>query len=325
MHIDNKKGGKFNMGNAKKNSRSSQKNETSTQDWKSKLNSIKLDMLENMSEQEKKAYQRKQQNIVINQKKLNALKPELYAFLAGYKQNSGIFVNNFFRKRGFKLYEEDKFHSFDFDISGIIPNIFDDPVFSMYMVDYLRKLEEFGIAYFPITAGFIRKLKVFSDALDYAPRIECSTTLYRGCSTIERNGVNGIVSTTTNYEIAKQFSRGTLLEIHVPEGTKCLNVKSIRQKDQRRKDKENEILLPPCNYEIISKKVVKKHHEPNNIHNNTTILEINVKPLDLLTEFLKVMENPVQEYIDKVMYEQKDNYEEALMLLKDFIGHSEEL
>lgn len=310
------------MSNTRKHSRSSKKSATSTKDWKSQLVSIKKDMIESMPEQEKKAYQREQHNMVINQQKLNAIKPELYAFLAGYKHNSGIFVNNFFRKRGFKLYEEDKFHSFDFDISGIIPNIFDDPAFSMYMVNYLGKLEKFGIAYFPIDVGFIRKLKVFSDALDYAPRIECPTTLYRGCSTIERNGVNGIVSTTTSYEVAKQFSRGTLLEIHVPEGTKCLNVKAIRQKNQRRKDKENEILLPPCNYEIVSKKVVAKHHEPNNMHNNTTILEISVKPLDLLTEFLKVMENPIQEYVDKVMYAQKDNYEEALMLLKDFIEDS---
>lgn len=190
------------------------------------------------------------------------------------------------------------------------------------MVNYLEKLEKFGIAYFPINVGFIKKLKIFSDALNYAPRIECSTTLYRGCSTIERNGVNGIVSTTTSYEIAKQFSRGTLLEINVPEGTKCLNVKSIRQKDQRRKDKENEILLPPCKYEIVSKKVVKKHQEPNNMHDTTTLLEINVEPLDLLTEFLKVMESPIQEYIDKVMYAQKDDYEEALMLLKNFIKNS---
>lgn len=89
------------MSNAKKYSRSSRKNETSTQDWKAKLNSIKLDMVENMSEQEKREYQREQQNKAINRQKLNALKPELYAFLAGYKQNSGIFVNNFFRKRDF--------------------------------------------------------------------------------------------------------------------------------------------------------------------------------------------------------------------------------
>lgn len=64
---------------------------------------------------------------------------------------------------------------------------------------------------------------------------------------------------------------------------------------------------------------MEKYHEPNNMNTNTTILEINVKPLDVLEEFLKIMENPIQEYIDKVMYAQKENYEEALVLLKDFI------
>ena len=274
------------MSNAKQHSRNFQGNKNSTQNWKDKLNYIKSDMVENMSETEKKEYQAKQQRIIINQRKLNALKPELYKFLACYKHNSGIFINNFFRKRSFEFYEADKFHEFYFDINGIIPNIFDAPAFSMYMVEYFGGLEELEIAYVPINEGFIEKLKIFSDALEYAPRIEYSTTLYRGCSTIERNGVNGIVSTTTSYEVAKQFSRGTLLEIHVPEGTKCLNVKSIRPKEQRRKDKEIEILLPPCNYEVISKKVVKKHNEPNNMHNNTTILEINVKPLDSIMGYI---------------------------------------
>lgn len=293
--------------------------QNSNQDWKTQLSAIKSDMIENMSEKEKAAYQREQKDKAIRRKKLNQLKPELYEFLSGYKHNSGIFINNFFRRRTFKLYEEDKFHGFEFDVSGIIPNIFDNSVFSLQMVRYLGTLEENGVAFFPINVSTIKKLKVFSDALDYAPRIEFPTTLYRGCSTIDRNGVNGIVSTTTNIEVAKQFSRGTILIIHVPAGTKCLDVKSIRPKEQQKKDKENEILLPPCKYEIISKKVVKKQHEPNNMSGTTTILEINVEPLDLLTEFLKVMESPVQEYIDMVMYAQKDDYEEGMLLLKSYI------
>ena len=40
----------------------------------------------------------------------------------------------------------------------------------------------------------------------------------------------------------------------------------------------------------------------------------------LLTEFLKVMEDPVQEYIDRVMYTQEDSYKKALMLLKNILG-----
>lgn len=53
------------MSNTRKHSRSSQKSATSAQDWKSKLGSIKADMIESMPEQEKKAYQMEQQNKVI--------------------------------------------------------------------------------------------------------------------------------------------------------------------------------------------------------------------------------------------------------------------
>ena len=159
------------MGKGKSNSRNSGGGTRSKQDWRSQLNSIKSEMIGNMTETERKAYQMEQRKNAINRKKLDAIKPELYTFLAGYKHNSGIFVNNFFRKRTFKLYEEDKFYDFDFDISGIIPNIFDDPAFSMIMVNYLRKLEESGIAYFPVNVDFIRYLKAFSDALNYAPRM----------------------------------------------------------------------------------------------------------------------------------------------------------
>lgn len=289
-----------------------------TQDWKSTLDRLRTDTIRRFQ-----TYKSKQLQALINRNKLNELKPELYFFLASYTQNSGIFINNFFRKRSFSLYEEDKFHDFDFDVCGIPSNVFDDPAFSMNMVVYFRKLEKLKVAYFPIDVEIIRELKVFSDALDYAPRIEVPTILYRGCSTIERNGVNGIVSTTTNYDIAKQFSRGTLLEIHVPEGTKCLDVKSIRPKSQRQQDKENEILLPPCDYTVVSEKVVKKQREPNNRHSTTTILEITVQPLNLLEEFFKVMENPIQEYRDKVMFVQKDDYEQALILLKDYIRNSQ--
>lgn len=69
-----------------------------TQDWKSTLAGIRADMIRNLPEEEKKAYQLEQQQAAINRKRLNELKPEIYSFLAGYKQNSGIFVNNFSEK-----------------------------------------------------------------------------------------------------------------------------------------------------------------------------------------------------------------------------------
>ena len=49
--------------------------QNTNQDWKKQLSSIKSDMIENMSEEEKAAYQREQQDKAIRRKKLNRLKP----------------------------------------------------------------------------------------------------------------------------------------------------------------------------------------------------------------------------------------------------------
>lgn len=201
-------------------------------DWKSQLASVKTDMVNSMSKGEQRKLKQEEYNnrLRSNARRKEYLKSQkyLYEFLAGYKHNSGIFVNNFFRNRDYKTYCQDKFGNFDFDVSGIFPvNCFDDFAFSMNMVHYLGKLEESHIAYHPITCSFIERLNGVANAFDFLEPLEEDTILYRGCSTIERNGVNGIVSTTKDKKIAEQFSRGTILTIHAPKGTKCIDIKSI--------------------------------------------------------------------------------------------------
>ena len=297
-----------------KNSKKTKRN----QDWRDVLSEAKEEIERNLSEEEKKELQLKKAQAEERNKKLQEIKPLVYRFLAGYKQNSGIFVNNFFRGRDFKLYEEDKFYDFDIDLypGSVLPNVFDDFEFSLQMVRYLHELDQHKEAYHPINPNFIRALTGLALALDYSPRIEKPTILYRGCSTIERNGVNGIVSTTRSYEIARQFSRGTILKIHVPEGTKALDVVKIRPRKQRKHDLEDELLLPPCEYTVISEKKIKNNREPNNHFYMTNIIEIEVKPLDLLEEFLKAMNNPPKEYKENVMPYLGKEYEEAVLLLK---------
>lgn len=289
--------------------------------WKEQLAELAQKMKDNMSEEEKLQLQREEAEKIRKKNEINKRKKDLYQFLSGYKQNSGIFVNNFFRNRDYKTYCEDKFHSFDFDFHGqILPNVFDDFAFSMNMVGYLRELEEKHIAYFPIDQQYIRHLINFSKVLELSEPLEYETTFYRGCSTIERNGVNGIVSVTSDYRIAEQFSRGTILTVHVPKGTQNLNINAIRPYKQRNKDFEQEFLLPPCEYEIISDEEVKSGNEPNNHTGRTRLLEIKVKPLNLLEEFLKIMQNPPREYLP-IMYVQGKCYEDSLELLKNYISN----
>ena len=76
-------------------------------------------------------------------------------------------------------------------------------------------------------------------------------------------------------------------------------------------------MLPPCSYEIISEKEVKKGREPNNLTGKTKKIEIKVKPLDLLEEFLNVMKNPPEEYEFVHLNQEPYSYEEALMMLEE--------
>ena len=299
--------------------RKNNKSNGSTNDWKSQLLQLKAEMEANMTEEEKQAKLREEQEEKRRKYELNKRRTLLYEFLAGYKQNSGIFINNFFRNRDFETYCQDKFESFLFDVSGMFPNLFDNPLLSIQMVDYLHELDKRKIAYFPINENFIDRLIAFSEVLDLLPRTEEDMVVYRGCSTLERNGVNGVVSTTTERRIAEQFSRGTILTIHVPKGTKCLNVKSIRPKNQQKNDLENEIILPPCDYQILScKEGVRGRDEINNWTGKTIYCEMTVSPLDLLEEFLKMAENPPEEY-EMVREIQNGEYERAVNKLRNHV------
>lgn len=271
-----------------------------------------------MTLEEKQAQRLEEENKRNRIIEFNKRRTWLYQFLAGYKQNSGIFINNFFRNRSYQMYCEDIFHGFDFDVSGIMPNVFDDMAFSISMVEYLGKLEDKKIAYFPIDIGYIQHLVAFAECLDLMEPLEEDLIVYRGCSTIERNGVNGIVSTTTDKIVAEQFSRGTILTIHVPKGTKVMDVKAIRPKEQQKGDKEKEILLPPCSYEILSEQEVRKGREPNNWRSTTKLLTISVQPLDLLEEFLKMLENPPVEY-QQIREVQGEMYDRIIAMLKRYI------
>ena len=292
---------------------------SSNSDWRDQLNNYKCELEQNLSDEEKQRLNEEKESERKRKREFEKRKKDLYDFLTGYKQNSGIFINNFFRKRDFKTYCMDKFHEFDFDINGLIPNLFDDPLMWLNMTRYLDQLEENKFAYHPISREYIDILISVSEVFDLLPRLEEDTIVYRGCSTLERNGVNGIVSTTPNRVIAEQFSRGTILKIHVPKGTKYIDIRSIRPKKQQRRDLEEEYILPPCDYTIISSKVVKKGREPNNHTGTTNIIELEVKPLDLLEEFLKVMEDPPEEYI-QLLKIQGEQYDWALGRLQHYIA-----
>ncbi len=242
----------------------------------------------------------------------------VYKFLAGYKHNSGIYINNLLRKRSFKQYVEAIFDSFTMDLFGsVMPNVFDDPGLSFTLVRKLRDLSERKIAYFPFDYGMAQQMIALDALWRVLPKTDHPMTVYRGCNGIAKNGLNGIVSTTTDIRIARQFSRGTVLCIHLPEGMPYLDINSVRPDQEKGRDLENEIIIPPCEYKILSKKTVEKRDEPNNHYNNTFLIDVEVThPLDLLEEVLAVLENPPEEYKQHIASKFPEMHEFAIDFLK---------
>lgn len=246
---------------------------------------------------------------------------KIFEFLPGYKHNSGIFINNFFRGRDYKTYCEDKFHAFDFNIGAIDQNVFGDLDFSLNCVNFLSKLEKQKVAYWPIDTNYIDKLIAVADAFDKF-KTQDDMIVYRGCTNLERNGVTGLVSVTGDFKIAEQFSRGTILKIHLPRGTKNIDIAKIRPHDYKKKILEDELLISPCDWQIINQKEEFKGREPNNHGLYVQRIELAVKQKDLLSEFLKVMKNPPIEYLP-VKEAQEGRYSMALKYLEDYIYNRE--
>lgn len=305
-------------------------------DMKSQLDAIAQQMATEDPTYRKQKEER-QKRINKNWRQLMELRQLLYEFMRGYKINSGIFINNFLSGRNFTEYWEDCWDIFTIQVFAQKNTFsFGDSLYDRaaehQMSLFLHGLEKQQIAYHPIDCNYIRRLKVLDDAFKLHPPVEgIDTVLFRGCTSMERNGLNVIVSTTTDKQIALQFSRGTLLKIHIDEADEIpqINMAKIRPKkgNYHQKDFEKEILLPPCaldDYEIISTKVVPKGsmgNEPNNVKSTTTVIEVRIKRTrNILERFLESMNNPPKEYMEMVYPAQRDDFDEAKMLLTDIIG-----
>lgn len=142
-------------------------------------------------------------------------------------------------------------------------------------------------SYNPITPEFIWDLYLFYEALERQAPSKEDIVVYRGCDTLEDRATSGITATSLDINVAKVFNYGTLLKINIPAGSKYIVCKEFVC------DIEQQILLPPCDYEIVS-----EHNElVDNM--NTRVVEINIKPRDILDAFSLAMQRPSQDYMDE--------------------------
>lgn len=213
-------------------------------------------------------------------------------FLAAYKHDSAVTINSFMRHQSKSDQKRGQFHSFSEDLGGFSWfTDFDNPGLALELIHFMD-----GLTYFPIDEQYIDMILNFGEFLGTQPETKEPMIVYRGCNDLDVDGVSGLVSASRKESVANQFDRGTILKIHMPKGMKYIDLdKAKSNKAKKSDDREEEVILPPCSYEILSDKTIASRN-PNNISGKTRIVEISVKPKDFFREFLKAMENPPEDY-----------------------------
>lgn len=226
----------------------------------------------------------------------------VYHFLMLFKQDSGFFINDFFRGLSEKQIINGQFNEFDYMTGDIDFDQYGKPGLYLYTIEELNKRKQNGQNYWNIDIYYMAELINFAEFMSEQESLKNEMVVYRGCNSLEIDGVDGLVSTTKDIGIAKQFNRGTILKIHLPKGMKIVDIDKVRPKKSG--DKEQEVLLPPCNFIIRSEKIINLRG-PNNHSGKTRMIEIDVQPKDLLREFAIRMVQPPDDYMQHLKKDRK--------------------
>ena len=277
-------------------------NKKTRANWREQLREFRSKLVDDMSPEEIKIIEHEEIERTVREQRFQRREKMLKSFLYGFKYSSDIWYNNFFRKR--------KTESFDYwELHGYRQEL-------CYKRDVWDDKRDQVIVHCPINKYTVDELINLAIMIELSPPLEKDTTFYRGCVDIDENGVNGIVSVTSDKRIAEKFSKGALLSIIVPKGTRILDVSSFLSEEERCKEFDKTFILPPCNYVVLSESEKEKGNEPNNSHKTTKHLTIEVTPLDLLEEFMKVLNDPPENYALVRSIEEKW-YEDAKLAIDE--------
>lgn len=111
--------------------------------------------------------------------------------------------------------------------------------------------------------------------------------VYRGCDTLEDHAMDGLSAASFNFHIANIFNYGTILKIHILPQSRFIVCSEFVN------DSEEQVILAPCDYEILSERMEMFQGK------NTRIVEIVVHFRDILTDFLIAMQQQTEDYMEE--------------------------
>ena len=139
-------------------------------------------------------------------------------------------------------------------------------------------------SYHPITREFVHNLYLFYETMERQVPTEEDMVVYRGCDTLEDGALDGIIATSKDKSVAENFNYGTFLKINIPKGSRVVDATEFIQ------DAEKQIILPPCDYTI------KGETQENLFYGPARVVEVDIKPRDILRDFSIAMQNPTGDY-----------------------------
>ena len=143
--------------------------------------------------------------------------------------------------------------------------------------------------YAKITKTYIRSLVDYAQIFRVQKGLDAPMVVYRGCNSLEEDGMNGLVFTSESEKFANLMDRGTVLKIHLPKGTKVIKTQAIDSKFG------NEVIVPPSDYEIISDEIIDTNN-PDNKSGKTRYVELVAKPREFLRDVSFALENMPEDY-----------------------------
>ena len=234
-------------------------------------------------------------------------------FFYGYQCGSASMINNFLHDTKSELTKQ---KYIDIDIDSAWSETFGG-IFSDKKQKPKEKIITDPVIYFPIDPKFIEKIIEIDTVFRASESWNEQVTVYRGAPRLDKNALSGLVSTSIDADTAKEFYKGALIVMNLPKGFPYISLES--EGSDSCFDAEKEIVLPPCEFEIVREYTLPHIDFPDSFPEYYKTYEVKPKAKSLAECFLDRMKNPPDDYFKGAICANKGDFKKAMEILKKYV------
>ena len=253
-------------------------------------------------------------NLIGHKKKMQYV----YNFLAGYKYNSSLYINNFMRD----TISSEEIIASQATLSKVPfkSNYYSNNYYKMF--ECINEFDFLDLPYYPINKNYIEQL-IALDMYFESHKTEKDLVLYRGCSNIEKDGFNSITSTSFNYNVAEKYSNGTILTILLPKNSSYIDLDQLTNNFGNFANDECEVILPPCDYNPILSLNLPQDIDFDELEDKNDYYVVEASPRDFVLDFYNKLNNLPREYQEELLVYKKNYLNQAKQMLEKYLDKKE--